>query len=81
MVHGGKVTEPLRWPENAENARMDSLTNARRIREIIRNITKISREIEVVKSLFDAMEYTYMIENQLISVGPKAEKEQRSMGY
>ena len=75
------MTAPLRWPENAENVRMDSLTNIRRIREIMRNVSKASREIEVIKALLDAIEYTYAIENQLNSVGPKAEKEQRSMGY
>jgi hypothetical protein len=75
------VTEARRWPENAENARMDSLTNIRRIREILRNVSKVSREIEVVKSLLDAIEYSYAIENQLNSVGPRAESDQRSMGY
>lgn len=78
---GMEMTEPHRWPENAENVRMDSLTNVRRIREIVKNVAKVSREIDVIKALLDAIEYTYMIESQLNSVGPKAEKEQRSMGY
>jgi len=75
------MTAPLRWPENAENVRMDSLTDIRRIREILRNVTRISREIDVVKALMDAIDYTYRIENKLNSVGSKVEKEQRSMGY
>lgn len=74
------MTEPLRWPENAENVRMDSLTNIRRMRDIVRSIGKTSKELEVIKGLMDAIELSYVIENQLNSVGPKAEREQRSMG-
>jgi hypothetical protein len=75
------MTEPHRWPENAENVRMDSLTNIRRIREIMKSVAKVSREIEVIKALMDAVEYTHIIEKDLNSVGPKAEKDQRTMGY
>lgn len=58
---------------------MDSLTHVRRIREIVISVAKVTREIESIKALLDAVEYTHTIENQLISVGPKAEKEQRLM--
>ena len=75
------MTAPLRWPENAETVRMNSLSNIRRLREILRNIQRLSREIEVVKDLGDAIEYTHMIENELLSVGPRAEKEYCNGGH
>ncbi len=75
------MTAPLKWPEKAEDVRMESLSNVRRIREILRNIAKVTREIETTKSLMDAIELTYSTEIKLNSVGSKAEKEKRTMGY
>lgn len=75
------MTAPRRWPEYADNARMDSLADIRRLREILRNIQKLSREIEIVKDLGDAIEHTHIIENRLNSVGPRVECEQHTMGY
>jgi len=47
----------------------------------MKSVAKVSREIEVIKALMDAVEYTHVIEKDLNSVGPKAEKDQRTMGY
>ncbi len=75
------MTPALRWPENAERVRMESLANTRHIRDLIRCVMRNSREIETIKQLSDALEVTYEIECDLKSVGAKAEKEQRTMGY
>ncbi len=73
------MTPQRRWPENAENVRIDSLTRIRRIRETILNAQRLSREIEVIKLLLPALETTFAIERDLCSVGPLAEREGRSI--
>jgi hypothetical protein len=73
------MTPPRKWPENAEYVRTISLSNVRKIREIVRYAQRISKELEVVKQLSEALEYTYTVENDLNSVGPKAEKEQHAV--
>jgi len=74
------MTAPLRWPDKAETARMNSLTNVRKIREIIRGATRLSKDIDLMRSMVEALELTFTIEIDLLSVGAKAEKEQRTTG-
>jgi hypothetical protein len=72
------MTAPLRWPDKAETARMDSISNVRKIREIIRGATRLSKDIELMRSMVEALELTFAIEIDLLSVGAKAEKEQKT---
>jgi hypothetical protein len=74
------MTAPLRWPDKAETARMDSLTNVRKIREIIRGITRLSKDIEMMRAMAEVQDLTFTIEIDLLSVGAKAEKEQKTTG-
>jgi len=74
------MTAPLRWPDKAETARMNSLTNVRKIREIIRGATRLSKDIDLMRSMVEALELTFTIEIDLLSVGAKAEKEQKTTG-
>ncbi len=60
---------------------MESLAKIRHTRDLIRCAMKNSREAEIIKQLSDALEVTYEIECDLKSVGAKAEKEQRTIGY
>ena len=46
---------------------------------MIRYAQKLSREIEIVKQLADAIEWTYVIECDLKDVGPKADKEKMGL--
>ncbi len=62
------MTAPLRWPENAEKVRMNSLSNVRKIREHALKISRIAREIEVMKISAEILELTHTIEIALNSV-------------
>lgn len=73
------MTPPRRWPENAEEVRTQSLSKIRHMRDVIRCAMKLSREADVIKQLTEALEETYVLECDLKSVGPKAEKEQRAV--
>ena len=70
------MTAPLRWPDKAELVRTNSLSNVRKIREILRSATRLSKDIELMRSMVEALELTFQIEIDLLSVGAKAEKEQ-----
>jgi hypothetical protein len=59
---------------------MNSLTNVRKIREIIRGATRLSKDIDLMRSMVEALELTFTIEIALLSVGAKAEKEQKTTG-
>ncbi len=69
------MTAPLRWPDRAEEARTNSMSNAREIRRILLKITRVSKDIELMRSLAEAIEITHTIELELMTVGAKAEKE------
>ncbi len=58
---------------------MNSLYNVRRIREIIRGATRLSKDIDLMRSMVEALELTFKVEIDLLSVGAKAEKEQRTI--
>ncbi len=75
------MTAPLRWPDKAEMVRTNTLSNIRKIRRIALGQTKISKDIELMRALAEILELTHMVEIDLLSVGAKAEKEQRTMGY
>jgi len=74
------MTAPLRWPDKAEKVREDSLSNVRRIRGLILKITRVSKDIELMRTLYEITELTHTIELDLLSVGAKAEKEQKTAG-
>ncbi len=74
------MTAPLRWPDKAEKARTNSLSNVRKIREILRGAIRLSKDIELMRSMAEIQELTFTIEIDLLSVGAKAEKEQRMNG-
>jgi hypothetical protein len=52
----------------------------RKIREILRGATRLSKDIELMRSMVEALELTFTIEIDLLSVGAKAEKEQKTTG-
>ena len=59
---------------------MNSLTNVRKIREIIRGVTRLSKDIEMMRAMAEVQDLTFTIEIDLLSVGAKAEKEQKTTG-
>lgn len=69
------MTAPLRWPDKCEQVRMNSISNVRAIRQIIRDLTRLSKDVEFMRKMAEAMEITYQIEIDLNLVGAKAEKE------
>ncbi len=69
------MTAPLRWPDRAEEARTNSMSNARSIRGIALEIENNTRDIELMRKLIQIIELTHKIEMDLHSVGAKAEKE------
>ena len=75
------MTPAKKWPENAEYARMTSLSKIREIRSAIINVSQHTNELYTLKILQDVLIKTYEIETLLNSVGAKAENDQRSMGY
>ena len=54
---------------------MNSISNVRAIRQIIRDLTRLSKDVEFMRKMAEAMEITYQIEIDLNLVGAKAEKE------
>ena len=74
------MTAPLRWPDNAERARENTLSNTRKIREILRGAIRLSKDVELMRSMAEAFELTFRIEIDMLSVGAKAEKEQKAAG-
>ena len=72
------MTAPLRWPDKAEKVRTDSLSNIRKIRRLALSNTRLSKDIELMRSLAEICELSHIIEIDLLSVGAKAEKEQKT---
>ena len=75
------MTPAKKWPENAEYARMTSLSKIREIRSAIINVSQHTNELYTMKILQGALIQTYEIEKLLNSVGSRSENDQQSMGY
>lgn len=70
---GSRMTAPLRWPQKAEDARMDSIAFARKIRALLSRA--LDEPNNTAKAVAAAINYAAEIEITLRSVGARAEKE------
>ncbi len=52
------------------------MSNTRLIRRIVLEIERTTKDIELMRKMVEIVELTHTIENDLGSVGAKAEKEQ-----
>lgn len=67
------MTQPKRWPNNAENARMEALANAQKGLNVVSPALVTLKDPESLRVVAVANDCLHRIVTQLISVGPPAE--------
>ncbi len=68
------ATPPKRWPNNADQARMDCIACARHGRKMLLDELDNETNPTILRQMAKALEDFRKIETSLLSVGPKAEK-------
>lgn len=68
------MTPPKKWPENAEWARLDSITLARNGRKVLEDSLDETNNPTLLRQMAKAIGAFREIESKLLAVGPKGEQ-------